>query len=143
MTITIPAALYEQMLAHCRACLPDEAGGLLGGRMGRVEVALAVRNAQSSPVSYELDSHAQLHAMKRIEADRFDLVGIYHSHPTSPAYPSRTDVERAFFPGTDTLNFPEAVWVIVSLAAARPEARAFAITSRSPEGTTEVVLKID
>jgi len=47
-------------------------------------------------------------------------VAIYHSHPTSPPYPSQTDLELAFY--------PEALYLIVSLVEPRhPVVRAFRI----------------
>ena len=49
-----------------------------------------------------------------------EIVAIYHSHPESPAYPSATDVELAFW--------PEAVYLICSLAdPSQPTIRAFRI----------------
>ena len=52
---------------------------------------------------------------------------IYHSHTRSAAYPSRTDVELAFFPDT--------LYLIVSLADRdAPEIRAFRLRRGAPEG---------
>ena len=56
-----------------------------------------------------------------------DLLAIYHSHTRSAAYPSRTDVELAFF--------PETLYLIVSIADRdAPEIRAFRISRSAPEG---------
>ena len=46
--------------------------------------------------------------MERIEGDGEDLVGIYHSHTNSPAYPSQTDVNLA-------AQWPGVLWLICSL----------------------------
>ena len=62
--------------------------------------------------------------MNEIDDEGLDLVGIYHSHVSSPAYPSRTDAEQAFW--------PEAIYVIVSLAGAGADVRGF----RSPTWTS-------
>jgi proteasome lid subunit RPN8/RPN11 len=49
-----------------------------------------------------------------------DLVGIFHSHTFTEAYPSRTDVELA--------GYPDATYLILSLADLEaPELRAFRI----------------
>jgi proteasome lid subunit RPN8/RPN11 len=57
-------------------------------------------------------------AMRRIrEADQA-LLGIYHSHPRTQAYPSASDVEMAFY--------PEAFYFIISLEP-RIDLRAFKI----------------
>ncbi len=56
-----------------------------------------------------------------------DLLAIYHSHTRSAAYPSRTDVELAFFPDT--------LYLIVSIADRdAPEIRAFRLSRTAPEG---------
>jgi proteasome lid subunit RPN8/RPN11 len=59
-------------------------------------------------------------AMRRIRGANQSLLGIYHSHPRSPAYPSASDVEMAFY--------PEAVYFIISLEP-RIDLRAFKIES--------------
>jgi len=46
------------------------------------------------------------------------LLGVYHSHPRTPAYPSVSDVEMAFY--------PEAYYFIISLEPSI-ELRAFKI----------------
>jgi proteasome lid subunit RPN8/RPN11 len=45
--------------------------------------------------------------MRRIRETGQSLLGIYHSHPRTPAYPSPADVEMAFY--------PEAAYFIISL----------------------------
>jgi proteasome lid subunit RPN8/RPN11 len=57
--------------------------------------------------------------MNAIDDAGLDLVGIYHSHTSSPAYPSRTDAEQAFW--------PDAVYVIVSLAEPEADVRGYRI----------------
>jgi proteasome lid subunit RPN8/RPN11 len=48
------------------------------------------------------------------------LIAIFHSHPHGPAEPSKTDIERAYY--------PEVAHLIVSLAELeRPQAVAFRI----------------
>lgn len=45
---------------------------------------------------------------RELPAQGMEIVAIYHSHPVSPAYPSQTDLDLAFW--------PEAVYIICSLA---------------------------
>ena len=59
-------------------------------------------------------------------------MGIYHSHVASPAYPSRTDAEQAFW--------PDAVYVIVSLAGGEADLRGFHIADLE---VTEVSLRFE
>ena len=78
------------------------------------------RNVDQSPYTYRLDPQEQLRFFKDIDARGLELVGIYHSHTQSPAYPSRTDVAKALY--------SEAAHVIVSLQNEQmPTVRAFRI----------------
>lgn len=136
-TIVIGRDRMDEILGHARAEHPNECCGLMAGIMesGRVEVKrlYKIKNIDASPVSYVFDPAAQIKAMTAIESDGLKLVGIYHSHPSSPALPSMTDINRAFFPGTRDLNFPGAVYLIVSMSASVPEVRAFDITEHAVE----------
>jgi [CysO sulfur-carrier protein]-S-L-cysteine hydrolase len=72
-----------------------------------------------------MDPREQLHLMDAIDDAGEDLLAIYHSHTRSVAYPSRTDVELAFF--------GQAIYVIVSLADPdAPEIRAFRLRRDQP-----------
>jgi proteasome lid subunit RPN8/RPN11 len=45
-----------------------------------------------------MDPGEQIRAMLSLEEDGWDLVAIYHSHPTGTILPSKTDVDEAFYP---------------------------------------------
>ena len=105
----------QRVIRHCIEGYPDEACGILAGKGGRVEKVYPMKNARPSPVGYEMDPEEQFRVLKDIRQAGLDLVGIFHSHPGSPAYPSGVDVEKAYWPGTLFPNYPEAVYVIVSL----------------------------
>jgi proteasome lid subunit RPN8/RPN11 len=117
--VVIPAAVRDEIIAHARAGLPNEACGILAGRDGRVECFFAARPDEPSPYYYRIESRDQIRIMNQIDDAGLDLVGIYHSHVSSPAYPSRTDAEQAFW--------PDAVYVIVSLAGGGADVRAYRI----------------
>jgi proteasome lid subunit RPN8/RPN11 len=130
----------EQIVNHCRSCLPDEACGILAGRNGSVEKVYPMANVRPGPASYEMDPEEQFRVLKDIRQAGRAMVGIYHSHPGGPACPSGIDVERAYWPGTLFPNYPGAVHVIVSLRdRRRPEVRGYSID----EGrTAEVALQV-
>jgi proteasome lid subunit RPN8/RPN11 len=76
---------------------------------------------------YVMDPREQLRIMDEIDESGDELLAIYHSHTRSAAYPSRTDVELAFF--------PETLCLIVSIADRdAPDIRAFRIRRGAPEG---------
>lgn len=104
----ISQQLIDEMIAHAREDLPDECCGMIGGRDGAATSVVRVENAAHSPLRYEMDSQGQYDALKEIEGAGDELIGIYHSHTRSAAYPSQTDVNEARM-------WPEQVYVIVSL----------------------------
>lgn len=130
--LNIPPALYERMLAHCRESYPDEACGLLAGAGDRVTDLFAMTNTEPSPVSFFMDPKEQFRAMKEMRQKGLQMVGIFHSHPESAAYPSHKDISLACY---DT-----AVYLIVGLAdRERPEVRAFNIVAGNIEEVDLVV----
>lgn len=110
------------LIAHAREEFPNECCGLLAGRNGRVERLYRGTNVEHSPFTYLMDPKEQLAAFKDMEAAERDLLAIYHSHTHTAAYPSKTDVAKAYY--------PDALHVIVSLADRdAPEVRAFRIVN--------------
>jgi proteasome lid subunit RPN8/RPN11 len=111
---------YDTLVAHARAEYPNEACALLSGKDGTVEKVYALPNAEASPTFYVVEPRAQLAAMTEIDDLGLDLIGIFHSHTFTEAYPSRTDVELA--------AYPDATYLILSLAdRGAPVLRAFHI----------------
>ncbi len=120
-------AQADALVAHARAEFPNECCGLIAGRDGTATRVLPATNAEGTPFMYVMDPREQMQLMDDIETADEDLVAIYHSHTRSAAYPSRTDVELAFF--------PEPLYVIVSLQQPdQPVIRAFRLTRSAPEG---------
>ena len=116
----ISQQLVDEMVAHAREDVPNECCGMVGGRAGTAEKVVRVKNAAASPLRYEMDPQGQFDALKEIEADGGELLAIYHSHTKSAAYPSQTDVNQA-------QNWPEQIYVIVSLADDAPDVKAFTL----------------
>src|SRR3989338_377200 len=112
--------LLEKMLQQIKEDFPNEACGILAGREGRAGKVYEMSNIDKNPSTYFMDAKEQLLVMKEIRNLGSEMVGIYHSHIASPAYPSGHDVEMAFY--------PEASYVIVSLADKnKPAVRSFKI----------------
>jgi proteasome lid subunit RPN8/RPN11 len=107
----------EAIVEHARADAPDECCGLLVGKGTRIERAVTARNLRRSPTHYLVDPEDHFAAIRAARADGLEVVGAYHSHPATAARPSPRDVAEAHSPGY--------VYVIVSLAGAEPDVRAF------------------
>lgn len=121
MTLILTKAQLAQIFAHTQVEAPAEACGLLAGIAGRVTHVLPAINVAENPaVEYLMNPHDQLRHFQAIEEHGLELLGIYHSHPGSPAYPSPTDLSMAYY--------PETVYAIVSLVhRENPVLRAFHI----------------
>jgi proteasome lid subunit RPN8/RPN11 len=87
----VPAEIRRALEAHARAEAPNEACGLLLFRDGVAECYEPGRNAAASPYRFELEFDDP--EVWFAEDDGYEL-GVFHSHLSSPARPSRTDVEN-------------------------------------------------
>jgi proteasome lid subunit RPN8/RPN11 len=99
-TTELDMVLYREVLEHCVRELPNEACGLIASRDGRAVQVFAMRNADASPVSYQLDPKEQLCVFGKLKREGLDLFGIYHCHTHSDAQPSGTDRQLAFDPNS-------------------------------------------
>jgi [CysO sulfur-carrier protein]-S-L-cysteine hydrolase len=129
----VPRQMLEEMIAHAREEAPNECCGMIGGADGSATTVYRSINAEASPLRYSLDASDQFRIMQEIEKRGEELVGIYHSHTGSAAYPSQTDVNLA--------SYPDAVYVIVSLEDPQsPDVRGFWIRDgRIEEAELDVV----
>ena len=103
----ITQTIIDEMLAHAREGYPNEVCGLIAGKNGLVSRIFRTANIDESSISYMIEPAEQFRAFKAMRAEGLELLAIYHSHPTSPAYPSQTDVRLAYY--------PEAAYLIASL----------------------------
>jgi proteasome lid subunit RPN8/RPN11 len=131
--VKIDRSMVDELLAHACGDAPNECCGLIASKDGEAVKLYRATNAEASPVRYGLDPAEQYRIMKEIDEHGWTLGAIYHSHTRSPAYPSQTDVNLAFY--------PEALYLIVSVETPeRPDLRAFKIVEREID---EVELSID
>ena len=107
-TLVLPRVQYEEIIAHCQSRYPKEACGLLAGADGAVAQVYPMTNVEDSPIGYAMDPTEQLRIEQTMRRQGHQLVGIYHSHTASEAYPSSVDVGLAIS--------PDISYVLVSLA---------------------------
>jgi proteasome lid subunit RPN8/RPN11 len=117
--LIIPKHILEVMFSHCRAGSPNEACGILAGMGNEVSKIYPMDNSEKSPVSYLMNSQEQFRVMKDIRENRLEMVAIFHSHPSSPPYPSPKDVSLAFY--------EDSAYVIVGLTEREPVIKAFSV----------------
>jgi [CysO sulfur-carrier protein]-S-L-cysteine hydrolase len=88
--VVIPAEVRSALVEHAEAELPNEACGLLVLRDGVAERLVPGRNRAASRYRFELEVDPETWFL---EDDGYELA-VFHSHPSSPPRPSRTDVEN-------------------------------------------------
>jgi [CysO sulfur-carrier protein]-S-L-cysteine hydrolase len=117
----LPGFVHAQIVAHCLAGFPDEACGLVAGDpvTGTVTKAYLTTNVAASAKLYTVDPRQHLQADRDAEADGMEIIGVFHSHTHTEAFPSPTDVAQA----------PDPNWhyVIVSLRDTHPALRSYRI----------------
>ena len=98
--LQISQGLVANLLAHARSDHPDEACGVIAGPAGsdRPTRFIPMVNAARSPTFYEFDSADLLKLYRELDSNDEDPVVIYHSHTSTEAYPSRTDIAYASEP---------------------------------------------
>ena len=107
-------------MSHALEDDPDECCGILAGRDSKVSKLYRMTNVDHSPYRYNMDPKELYNIYNEIDNDGLEIVGIYHSHTHSEAYPSDTDVRL--------VTWPDASYILVSLMNKKnPEVRAFRI----------------
>ncbi len=121
------------LIAQAQRDAPNETCGVIAGKDGRALEIFPLNNIDTTPrVRYNADPHELLAAFKKMDEQNWEHLAIYHSHPASEAYPSGTDVARAFY--------PDAIYILISLMnPAQPNVRAFRIVD---EKISEEILEV-
>jgi proteasome lid subunit RPN8/RPN11 len=109
--LRLTTRVHAQILGHCLDGLPLEACGLVGGDAadGRAWLCYPTGNDAASARIYTVNGRDLLRADRDAEARGAQLIGVFHSHTHTEAYPSPTDVAQA----------PDPTWhyILVSLRA--------------------------
>lgn len=123
VVLEIRRDLVDAVIAHARRDHPDEACGIVAGPIGsdRPERFIPMANAERSTTFYRFDSMEQLKVWREMDDRDEEPVVIYHSHTSTEAYPSRTDIAYA--------SEPNAHYLLVSTRDEldEPEVRSYRI----------------
>jgi proteasome lid subunit RPN8/RPN11 len=122
--LVVNERILAEIVAHCLRTFPEEGCGLLAGdgSTGRVVRCFPVRNQAASARLYVVDPGDHVRADREADAAGLDIIGAFHSHTHTDAYPSATDVKQALDP----------TWhhVLVSLRAEVASVRSFRISEQ-------------
>ncbi len=106
-SVRLPQSIYAEIVAHAREGKPEEICGVFRGRgLDAYELFRGQNMAAERIENYEVDARTLLLQFKFMDNDD-EMMGVYHSHPVSVAYPSATDAWNA--------NYPDSIYLICSL----------------------------
>jgi proteasome lid subunit RPN8/RPN11 len=114
----------DQIIAHARQTSPEECCGMLVGRLENDRAVVAAIEPSANTwdgdrrTRFMIDPRMQLRVQRESREVGLDIVGYYHSHPTSPPVPSQFDRDLAW---------PGHSYLILSLLTDPPELRAWRI----------------
>ncbi len=111
----IVAAIYAQAAKEA----PVEACGYLAGKGDEVCKHYPMVNVDHSAEHFSLDPKEQFAVIKQVRSEELDIIGVYHSHPATPARPSEEDIRLA--------HDPNISYVIASLADNQKTIKSFKI----------------
>ena len=118
--LSLSSVHRDAIVASCIRALPNEGCGLMLGTLdGTVTEIVPSPNVADSAKLYEIDSWVLLGAYRRSDEKGLSILGVFHSHTNSEAYPSPTDTAQA----------PDPAWhyVVVSLRDVPSAIRSFHI----------------
>jgi len=132
--LKIKQNVLNGLLDHVRNELPLEACGYLAGKAETILVHYAMRNVDASAVEYSLDPMEQFEVIRDIRKRGIELLGVYHSHPTTTPRPSDKDIRLAYDPSLS--------YLIISLAGGQEErVKSFRICDKNVEEEDIEIIK--
>lgn len=104
----------SEIIAIAKQCAPNEACGIIAGEGSTIKKIYEISNSLQSPVEYLMDAAEMVEVFWEIEKKSWDTVAFFHSHPTSPAIPSLTDLQNNYYPDTPYLivGCEEKIWTV-------------------------------
>ncbi len=85
---------------------PNESCAILFGKNDHISEVFLTKNIDESSVNFTISNKQLIEGYKIAEEKKLEVIGIFHSHPNSDAYPSNTD--KKF------MHSNPVVWIIYS-----------------------------
>ncbi|MFB5612628.1 MAG: Mov34/MPN/PAD-1 family protein [Nitrosarchaeum sp.] len=108
--IIITESQKKILVNHADNEKPNESCAILLGTTNEqkttIKEIILTKNIDESPVNFTISNEQLIQVYKTAEEKKMEVVGIFHSHPNSEAYPSNTD--KKFMRGNPV------IWVIYS-----------------------------
>ena len=104
--IILSKASREILIRHAEDQRPNEACAILFGDKNTVLDVVLTENAAKSPTSFTISPEELINVYNMEKSKKMNIIGIFHSHPNSDAYPSETDEKF--------MECNPVVWIIYS-----------------------------
>jgi proteasome lid subunit RPN8/RPN11 len=117
--IIIPRTIIDSIIEQAKNELPNEACGLLVGKDNEIIKQYPLTNIDHSPEHFSFDPKEQFQVLREARAQGLLIIANYHSHPETPARPSKEDIHLAYD--------PNIIYIILSLQEKTPVIKAFSI----------------
>jgi len=91
---------------HAENEKPNESCAILFGKNNLILEVFLTKNIDESSVNFTISNKQLIEGYKIAEEKKLEVIGIFHSHPNSDAYPSNTD--KKF------MHSNPVVWIIYS-----------------------------
>ena len=104
--IILSQSIKKTLIQHAENENPNESCAILYGNGDTVSDVFLTKNIEESPVNFTISNDQLIEGYKIAEDKKLQVMGIFHSHPNSEAYPSSTD--KKF------MHSNPVVWIIYS-----------------------------
>lgn len=102
--ITMYQSQLAELIILAEAGVPREVCGLFSGKRGLIRRIIPIENVSMGNSTFIMDPRAQVAAFHLVENLDEEIIGIYHSHPMSSAYPSPRDLDECMY-----LDIPQII----------------------------------
>lgn len=96
--LSIRAPVILKMKQYCQEQLPAEGCGILAGSNQIISRFFPIPNQDNSPSSFQFEPRTYLNTIRLMREERLDWLGVVHSHPSAPPYPSARDIANWHYP---------------------------------------------
>jgi proteasome lid subunit RPN8/RPN11 len=129
--IQIKQSTIDHIILHAQKVFPIEACGYLAGLDHTITQSYVLRNTDNSVEHFSFDPAEQFAVVREARNTGLEILANFHSHPYTPARPSKEDIRMA--------NDPGILYFIISLAEKAPQIKAFKIQHSIVE---EVIIEL-
>lgn len=117
-TLQMKSDVYHRLVAEGKAAHPYEYSALLAGRDSTVTLHLPAPQSEATLHTFAWSGPTLLTSLRLIQEAGLQWVGVFHTHPASPAIPSSSDLAGWHYPAL-------SYWIASLLQPDSPDVRAY------------------